>query len=588
MQLFKFNPVNPFGFGAIGTDVYKLGHAGQYQKGTDMIYGNLTPRSNRLFKAPTGYDGKMVVLGTHAGVQELHNNWERFFKMDKADALAIYMDMVNTALGEGTISVENMSDLHDLGYLPIRVKSLKEGSRVNMKVPVLTIKNTIGKFYWIVNFLETSISQITWPTMTTATIAAEYRRILTKWAKTTGTPEEFVDWQAHDFSARGLMGPEAAARVGVGHLASFYGSDTVQAAHYIKAMYDVSSVNILFGSVPATEHAVSSSNILYIEKMLLEGGRPTGAAEEIYFRGVDANLNTKELAELLFLYHYITVLFPTGIVSYVTDTYDYWAVLTKILPLLKDVIMARDGKLVIRPDSGNPRKIVAGLRAVVGEDGKAIDFADTEQFYDAEFKNEVDTFDCECVKIGGQFYAIDTDDHGTWVNLDKLIPYHEAAGSIRVMYQLFGGEITATGHKMLDSHIGLIYGDSITLDRSNDILESLSNKGFASGNVVFGVGSFTYQYITRDTFGFAVKATATSVDSDFIAIFKDPATGDKLKKSAKGYMIVTVDRDGELVMTDEVSEYEEQFGELDIIYEDGIFAPKPDFNEIRRMIKESL
>ena len=584
-----FKPeANPFGFGAISTDVYKLGHAGMYQKGSDLVYGNLTPRSNRLFKAPTGYDGKMVVLGTHAGVQELHSNWERFFKMDKADALTIYMEMVNTALGEGTVSVENMSDLHDLGYLPIRVKSLKEGSRVNMKVPVLTIKNTIGKFYWIVNFLETSISQITWPTMTTATIAAEYRRILTKWALLTGTPVEFVDWQAHDFSARGLMGPEAAARVGVGHLASFYGSDTVQAAHYIKAMYDVSNVSILFGSVPATEHAVSSSNILYIEKMLLRGNLPTGEAREILERGFDAELSVKELAELLFLHHYITVLFPTGIVSYVTDTYDYWAVLTKILPLLKDVIMDRDGKLVIRPDSGDPRKIIAGLRAVVGEDGKAIDFASTEKFYDAEFNNEVDTFDCECVKIGGQFYSIDTDDHGTWVNLEKLIPYHEAAGSIRVLYQLFGGVITETGHKMLDAHIGLIYGDSITLDRSNDILESLSKKGFASGNVVFGVGSFTYQYITRDTFGFAVKATATSVDGDFIAIFKDPATGDKLKKSAKGYMLVTKDRKGELVMTDEVSEYEEQFGELDIIYEDGIFAPKPDFNEIRRLIKEAL
>lgn len=553
---------NPFGFGAIGTDVYKLGHAGMYQKGTDMVYGNLTPRSNRLFKAPVGYDGKMVVIGTHAAVHELHVNWKRFFDMPKEQALDIYMDIVNAALGEGVVTVDNMSDLHDLGYLPIRVKSLKEGSRVSMKVPVLTIKNTIDKFYWVVNFLETAISQITWPTMTTATIAAEYRRILTKWARLTGTPEAAIDWQAHDFSSRGLMGPEAAARIGVGHLASFYGTDNIQAAYYAKAMYDVSSVSILFGSVPATEHAVSSSNILYIEKMLLEGSRPTGDAEEIYFRGVDANLNTKELAELLFLHHYITVLFPTGIASYVTDTYDYWAVLTKILPLLKDVIMERDGKLVIRPDSGDPRKIIAGLK-------------------EGEFR---------CTKQGVAYPltawtgAALTAPQGTLT----AIPKWEIEGSIQTLYNIFGGTTTETGHLLLDSHIGLIYGDSITLERSDNILESLFAKGFASGNVVFGVGSFTYQYITRDTFGFAVKATATSVDGEFIAIFKDPATGDKLKKSAKGYMIVTEDRDGELVMTDEVTEHEEQFGELDIIYEDGLFAPKPDFNEIRRLIKEAL
>lgn len=558
-----FKPeANPFGFGAIGTDVYKLGHADMYQKGTDMVYGNLTPRSNRLFKAPAGYDGKMVVLGSHAAIHELHVNWDRFFKMDKAEALAIYMDIVNAALGEGVVSVDNMSDLHDLGYLPIRVKSLKEGSRVAMKVPVFTIKNNIGKFYWIVNFLETAISQITWPTMTTATIAAEYRRILTKWAKLTGTPLEAIDWQAHDFSSRGLMGPEAAARVGVGHLASFYGTDNIQAAHYVKAMYDVSAVSLLFGSVPATEHAVSSSNILYIEKMLLQGSRPTGEAEEIYFRGIDANLSVKELAELLFLHHYITVLFPTGIVSYVTDTYDYWAVLTKILPLLKDVIMVRDGKLVIRPDSGDPRKIVAGL-------------------VEGEFRR---TKEGIAYPLSAWSGATLTAPQGTLV----AIPNWEIEGSIQTLYNIFGGTISETGHKLLDSHIGLIYGDSITLERADNILEHLFAKGFASGNVVFGVGSFTYQYITRDTFGFAVKATATSVDDEFIAIFKDPATGDKLKKSAKGYMIVTKDRNGELTMTDEVSEYEEQFGELDIIYEDGIFAPKPDFNEIRRLVKESL
>lgn len=565
MNLMKLIPhvaVNPFGFGAIGTDVYKLGHAPMYQKGTDMVYGNLTPRSNRLFKAPVGYDGKMVVIGTHAAVQELHMNWERFFKMEKTAALAIYMDIVNAALGEGVVTVDNMAELHDLGYLPIRVKSLKEGSRVKMKIPVLTIKNTIDKFYWVVNFLETAISQITWPTMTTATIAAEYRRILTKWARLTGTPEEFIDWQAHDFSSRGLMGPEAAARIGVGHLASFYGTDNIQAAHYAKAMYDVSSVSILFGSVPATEHAVSSSNILYIEKMLIEGKLPEGKAFEVLQRGLEALLSIKELAELLFLHHYITVLFPTGIASYVTDTYDYWAVLTKILPLLYDEIMARDGKLVVRPDSGDPRKIIAGLK-------------------EGEFR---------CTKQGVAYPlsawtgAALTAPQGTLT----AIPKWEIEGSIKTLYNIFGGTTTETGHLLLDSHIGLIYGDSITLERSDNILESLYDKGFASGNVVFGVGSFTYQYITRDTFGFAVKATATSVDGEFIAIFKDPATGDKLKKSAKGYMVVYKDEDGEFVMVDEVSEEEEALGELFIIYEDGLFAPKPCFNEIRAAIKAAL
>ena len=551
---------NPFAFGAISTDVYKLGHAGMMQEGSDMLYANLTPRSNRLFKAPAGYDGKMIVIGTHTGIQEIHNNWQRFFDLPKDQAIEIYSSTVSEALGDGVVSPERMSDLHDLGYLPICVKSLPEGLRVNMKVPVLTIKNTDAKFAWVVNFLETTISQITWPTMTTATIAGEYRRILTKWAKLTGTDEAVIDYQAHDFSARGLMGPEAAARVGVGHLSSFYGSDTVQAAAYIRSMYDVSHVETLFASVPATEHSISSSNILYIEKMILEGSRPTGAAEEIYFRGVDAGLNTKELAELLFLHRYITVLFPKGIVSYVSDTYDYWALLTKILPLLKDEILARDGKLVIRPDSGDPRKIIAGLR-------------------ESEYRRTRQ----------GVAYPLSAWNGAALIdNTATPIPEHEIEGSISALFEIFGGCTTEKGFKLLDSHIGLIYGDSITLERCDDILMNLHLKGFASGNVVFGVGSFTYQYITRDTFGFAVKATATSVDDVFVEIFKDPSTGDKLKKSSKGYMVVEFDDDGEIVMRDQVSEELEKTGLLRVIYENGVIAPKLDFDLIREIIKAGI
>ena len=161
-------------------------------------------------------------------------------------------------------------------------------------------------------------------------------------------------------------------------------------------------------------------------------------------------------------------------------------------------------------------------------------------------------------------------------------------GSIDTLYKIFGGTITETGHKQLDSHIGLIYGDSITLERANNILAALEDKGYASGNIVFGVGSFTYQYITRDTFGFAVKATATSVDEEFIEIFKDPATGDKLKKSAKGYMLVAEGRDGDYEMVDCVSEYEEGFGALEEIYRDGVLIAKANFATIRERVKAGL
>jgi nicotinamide phosphoribosyltransferase len=94
---------------------------------------------------------------------------------------------------------------------------------------------------------------------------------------------------------------------------------------------------------------------------------------------------------------------------------------------------------------------------------------------------------------------------------------------------------------MLDSHIGLIYGDAITLRRAEEIMERLKAKGFASTNVVFGIGSYTYQYNTRDTFGFALKSTLCVINGEEKPIFKDPKTDNGIKKSQKGRVVVLKD-----------------------------------------------
>jgi len=103
---------------------------------------------------------------------------------------------------------------------------------------------------------------------------------------------------------------------------------------------------------------------------------------------------------------------------------------------------------------------------------------------------------------------------------------------------VFGGTITSKSFKALDSHIGCIYGDSITPERCETILNLLEKKGFSSGNIVFGIGSYTYQYVTRDTFGFAMKATWVQIDGKGIDIFKKPITDNGMKNSAKGRLAV--------------------------------------------------
>jgi len=553
-------------FAPHGTDGYKLGHAPMYPVGCNYVYSNMTPRSDRLFKGSSLYDGKMVVFGISGAVQELVENWnESFFCQPKEKVIKRYTRRINNYLGVGVVNPQLMADLWEVGYLPLIIKSLPEGSRISMKVPIMTIQSSLPKFYWVVNYLESVLSDMIWKSCTNATVAFEYKKLLVAAAIKTGSPLEGVQFQAHDFSMRGMSGPEDAIRSGAAHLTSFSGTDTVGAIDYVEDYYFADSDKELVGvSVCATEHAVSSSNILAILARI-ENNALTYDEAILYGKGKNAGLDKRGIAELLFLNDYITRIVPTGTASYVADTYGYWTVLTIILPILKDVITARNGKLVIRPDSGDPETIICGMNPVLWGDDKAYEFENIRHFYDFMDMKIVSRFEeYDCVKIGGKFYSFSVNEDVIDLGVDE-IPYAVVAGSIRTLYKIFGGTVNEASFKELDSHIGLIYGDSITIERAEQILNGLADKRFASGNIVFGVGSYTYQYCTRDTFGFAVKATGMSVNGDFIEIYKDPATGDKLKKSAKGLLRVDL-IDGEYVLKDQCTLSEEDGGELAVIY----------------------
>jgi nicotinamide phosphoribosyltransferase len=207
---------------------------------------------------------------------------------------------------------------------------------------------------------------------------------------------------------------------------------------------------------------------------------------------------------------------------------------------LKEEILARGGKLVIRPDSGDPVDILCG---------KGI-----YQSGDRLLTNE----------------EIDEDVH---------IPTFK--GVIELLWDAFGGTVNEQGYKVLDPHIGAIYGDSITIDRADEICKRLASKGFASTNIVLGVGSFTYQYNTRDTFGFAMKATYVEVDGEGREIFKNPITDDGTKKSATGLLHVTKHNENGYMLVDKVSWENEANGELQTIYLNGQFENQTTLTEIR-------
>lgn len=482
------------------TDGYKLGHHKQYPEGTTLVYSNFTPRSAK--HAPEGCDA-VVSFGQQFLLCQLDGAFRHeFFKLDKSTVCQEAKEMFSGYLGID-YDVSHFEALHDLGYLPICIKGIEEGTLVPFKVPVLTIYNTHPDFFWLPNFLETFISNILWKPITSATIAYQYKKLLTKWAlKTDEGNVGFVDYQAHDFSMRGLNSMVSTMLSGLGHLTSFKGTDSLTTLRTARDIYDCKEM--VGFSVNATEHSV-----------MCAGG------EE----------NELETFRRLIATH------PTGILSIVSDTWDLWKVLTEYLPLLKDEIMARDGKIVIRPDSGDPEDIICG----------------SDWQWDPPLTEEDPQY----------------------------------KGVIELLWNIFGGTINAQGYKVLDSHIGAIYGDSITLEVADDICTRLEVKGFASTNVVFGIGSFTYQYNTRDTLGLAMKATYVEINGEGRAIFKDPITDGGVKKSAAGLLSVGKETNGTYYMVDGLTWTGERGGDLKEIYRDGEFLNEITFEKIRENIKGS-
>jgi nicotinamide phosphoribosyltransferase len=572
----------------LATDGYKLGHGQMYRKGTTQVGSNLTPRTDKIHRrnCTAFYDGKLVWVGGQAAVQELNENWVRtFFTQPKAQVIEEYADFLLGYLGRELPTVGQMEALHDLGYLPLEFRSLPEGSLVPMGIPVLTITNTLTEFFWLVNYQETPLSASTWKTATNATIAREYRKICEHYTKLTGCYDAFtVSVMCHDFSMRGMSGIEDAARSGIGHLTQFIGTDTLPAITYAKRYYD--ATGLIGISVPATEHAVTSNNIISIERELLAGEYEFLNDEQykIYSAMLYNDENTRLIAEVMFVYVLITEIVPNGIVSNVSDTYDFWGMLTRGYPYLKDVIMAREGfgpqpgKLVVRPDSGDPVKVICGFSVVDTTQEALENNSDRGEYHDLGY---------DYVRVDGKYYEISYEGYDDWRGCDFYdyvqveITEAEVKGAIEVLYDTFGGTLTETGHKLLDSHIGLIYGDSITTKRALEILDRLSKKGFAAANVVFGVGSYTYQCNTRDTFGFAVKATNSVINGDEVAIFKDPKTDSK-KKSAKGRLYVMHSEAGFELDDNVTKEWEEEEGNaLKVFYRDGVFLSRVTLDEIR-------
>ena len=449
------NEINPL----LLIDFYKACHSSQYPKNMTRLVSYFTPRMSRI-----DGENKLVMFGLQAFInQYLIDQFDRcFFSVPKDQVLSEYKRIMDHTLGVNAYDLEKIADLHDLGYLPLEIRAIPEGMRVDIKIPMFEISNTHPKFAWLVNTIESMLSCSLWHTMLSANVGYMYKQIVNKYYDLTVDDCIPRSTALGDFSMRGQESVESAIKSSAALCLSFVNTATVPAALWLERYYnaDVEKEVVIKGAI-STEHSVMCSNTA------IDG---------------DERLLVKRL---------LTEIYPNHSFSMVSDSYDYWRMVDEIIPSLKEEVLAHKGKLLVRGDSGDPVEIVTQT------------------------------------------------------------VFH--------LWETFGGTVNSKGYKVLDPHIGAIYGDSITPQRCERIYQILMENGFACNNVALGVGSFSMQCLetfdrdgqihyapyTRDTFGIAVKSTyCEDENGKGVEIFKNPKTDSgHFKKSQRGCCVVHHDMD---------------------------------------------
>jgi nicotinamide phosphoribosyltransferase len=538
-KTFKINPL-------YDADGYKVGHPLMITQNSSKEYWTWIPRSLKYM--PKGTD-KIMSAGQQLTWRYIHSAFqENFFDQPIEVAKKFVYDMQEYLMQPYDFT--GFEELHKLGFLPVRIKALKEGTFTKPNIPHMTGINTVDGYAWLGLFLETLVSKLSWQTPTTATIGYHFKKNAVDWVTKTD-PENLwlADFMCHDFHSRG-GNPYTSIAAGLGHAFSNSGSDTLNVIPASRYYYDFDENKVPVYSVNASEHSVTCTGIFYYEGKLKSGQLDHEIKQYYSFdapcEGSVENPDYLAISEYLNLRDWL-IKFPNGILSVVSDTFDLWKLITYILPRLKDQILARNGKLVIRPDSGDPVDIVCG---------------DISQ------------------------YRYELEEGETRLNGPK------EKGVIELLWEIFGGETTSTGYKRLNSHIGAIYGDSINIERQLAIYSRLASKGFAATNIVLGVGSYTYVMLTRDSAGYAAKGAWFEILENGIRtgydIYKDPATDDGTKKSLRGMCAVYADETSEFFVKTQCTEEEENTGLLQVIYENGKFFNQTTLEEIRKVVADTM
>lgn len=328
-------------------DYYKMCHLSMLPKGMTKSVSYFTPRKSRVNAWP-----KVVNFGTQAFCKTWLIDFfnENFFNRPEEEVVTEYEKYAHYTMCDAVDS-EPIRKLHQLGYLPIEIYALPEGTLVPMHCPFFAITNTHPDFAWLGQALESLISAELWYPMVCATVGHSYREIVDRYYAKTCEDNMPRRRALGNFDFRGDDGVYAALAAAGGWLLSFVNTATVPAIPYMEQNYncDCTKEEVGFGAV-STEHFVMCSNSAFDMAAMAKREKETGIPYE--YRDIDPR------CECVFIKRALTELYPTTSFSLVADSYDYWNVVDSILPTLKDEILAHKGCMLVRGDSGDCVEVV--------------------------------------------------------------------------------------------------------------------------------------------------------------------------------------------------------------------------------------
>lgn len=301
------------------TDSYKGSMFVQYPPGTEYVYSYVESRGGK-------YDRTEFL-----GVQRLVQYLSKPITQEQID----FAELVWAANGMpfNRDGWEYILKEHG-GYLPLKVRAVKEGLVIPVKNVLCTIENTDPKVPWLTTWVETAALRAIWYPTTVGTTSWHVKQVIRGYLEKSGDVAG-LPFKLHDFGARGVSSGESAEIGGSAHLVNFLGTDTIAALIDINTVYG-DDINTLGYSIPASEHSTITA-----------WGREN--EKDAY-----ANMVSRFGK-------------PGSLFAVVSDSYDIYNACVMWGTNLKEQVLASGATLVIRPDSGYPVEVLPKMLKILSD-----------------------------------------------------------------------------------------------------------------------------------------------------------------------------------------------------------------------------